>query len=74
MTPHDFLTKLWHGVVVGALPAIVVDLQTVYAWTQQDSKTFWQMFDWRVARKKLLGGILTGIGTVFGFSLAGVNL
>lgn len=71
MDLHAVLVKLLHGAIVGAIPAVVVDLQTVYAWSTQDTKTFWQMFDWHVAVKKLVAGVLSGEAAVFGFALTG---
>ena len=74
MTPHEVIVKAWHGALTGVLPAVLVDAGIVYRWTKQDEKTFLQMFDWRVAGKNLIGGMMGGVVGAFGLSLAGVQI
>ncbi len=74
MDLHALALKVGKGLLMGVGPSILSDIRSVYAWTQQDTKTFWQMFDWRVSVKNLIAGAIGGVAGVFGFSLVGVDL
>jgi len=74
MDLHAILITTGKGLLMGIGPAILSDIRSVYAWTQQDTKTFWQMFDWRVSVKNLIAGAIGGVAGVWGFSVVGVNL
>lgn len=71
---HALIVTTGKGLLMGVGPAIAGDIRTIYAWANQDKLTFAQVFDWRIALKKLLAGAIGGVAGVFGFALIGVNL
>lgn len=74
MNLHTILVQAGHGALSGVMPAIGIDIHTVYQWTQQDTKSFWQMYDWRISLKRIIAGVISGafgntvVGQLFGVS------